>query len=202
MAALSGTAIRVKTSEGELETRVSEDGTWQFNDLPPGAYELRPVLDKSLVLLPSFGIRGELAPKGCAAVALRAQSNGHLTGHITSNVPLSKYYLAQVGVFRTDQKEIDLIRPFGEVFPDEESGEYDLGPLPPGKYFLAVILTNHDLDEAAIFVPGTDSLEKARIIELGDGETISGLDFTIAKPKFKERPTCCELKIRVPSGPN
>ncbi|MBS1839735.1 MAG: hypothetical protein JSS69_06375 [Acidobacteria bacterium] len=202
MSPLSGTVVRIETQEGERETIVSESGIWEFADLPPGPYELHPVLARNLVLLPAFGIRDTLEPKGCAAVALRAQSNGHLIGHITSDVPLSKYYLAQVGVFRAEEKEIDLIRPFAEKFPDRESGNYDLGPLPPGKYFLAVILTNDNLDEAATFAPGTDVLGKARKIELGDGETISGLDFTITKPKFKERPTCCAFKIRVPQSLN
>jgi len=113
-------------------------------------------------------------------------------------VPLRQYYLVQVEVFRAEDAEIDLLSPFGYTFPDKDSGRFDIGPEPPGRYYLAVVLTNKDLDTAAVFYPRTDNLENSQIIMLGDGETKSQLDFKIAKPVFRERPTCCNFKIPVP----
>jgi hypothetical protein len=198
MAPMQGTVVRVQATDGKHEVVVNELGQWEIAQLPPGPYKIEVALSKNLVLDPALGIRGSLTAKGCSHVDLRAESNGHLRGHINSDVPLSQYYLAQVGVFRTEEKEIDLIRPFAEVFPDSETGDYDIGPLPPGHYFLAVVLNNHDLDIAALYSPGVDKLSQARVIKLGDGETISGLNFKIAKPIFLERPTCCEFKIPIP----
>jgi hypothetical protein len=198
MAAMTGTLVRIETSDGKHETTVDNQGKWNMSGLPPGPYKIEVALPKNMILDPAFGIRGSLSPKGCWRVDLRAESNGHIRGHISSEVPLSDYYLAQVGLFRAEETEIDLIRPFGEVFPDPDTGDYDIGPIPPGRYLVAVILNNEDLDVAALYYPGVVNLDRARVIALSDGETLSKVDFRVGKPAFRERPTCCEFKIRVP----
>jgi hypothetical protein len=198
MAPMAGTLVRIETSDGKHETIVDKQGKWDMSGLPPGPYKVEVALPKNMILDPAFGIRGSLSPKGCWRVDLRAESNGHIRGHINSEGPLSNYYLAQVGLFRAEEAEIDLIRPFREVFPDSDTGDYDIGPLPPGRYFLAIILNNKDLDVAALYYPGVISLGRAKVITLGDGETISKVDFKVGKPAFRERPTCCEFRIRVP----
>jgi hypothetical protein len=113
-------------------------------------------------------------------------------------VPLSQYYLAQVGVFRAESSDIDLIRPFREVFPDHETGTYEFLALPPGRYFVAVLLDEHAAYDAVVFYPGVEGLKGAKVFTLGDGESLSEINFKIERPKFRERPTCCEFKIRVP----
>src|SRR6266404_676264 len=198
MAAMTGTLVRIETSDGKHETTVDNQGKWSMSGLPPGPYKIEVALPKNMILDPAFGIRGSLSPKGCWRVDLRAESNGHIRGHISSEVPLSDYYLAQVGLFRAEEAEIDLIRPFGEVFPDQDTGDYDIGPLPPGRYLVAVILNNKDLDVAALYYPGVVNLDRAKVIALSDGETLSKVDFRVGKPFFRERPTCCEFKIHVP----
>jgi hypothetical protein len=198
MMPMEGVSIRVRAVDGEHQTVVDGNGTWNVERLPAGPYEIFVELPKKLLLFPSSGMRGELSPKGCSLVELRAASNGQIRGHINSEVPLSQYYLAQVGVFRAENSEIDLIRPFREVFPDRETGNYEFRALPPGRYFVAVLLDQHAAYDAAVFYPGVESLKSAKVFTLGDGESLSEIDFKIGRPKFRGRPTCCEFKIRVP----
>lgn len=198
MAPMKGTRVRVKAIDGFHDALVDLDGKWAADGIPPGEYRIEVELPKTMVLLPTFGLAGNLSAKGCSSVDLRAESNGRFRGRILSEIPLSQFYLIQVGVFRAFDTEIDLIRPFSEVFPDPESGDFEIGPLPPGKYYLAVILDNKDLDVAAIFYPGVEKLEQARILTLGDGELKTQMNFKIAKPVFRKRPTCCEFKVRTP----
>ena len=202
MAPMEGVLVRIKAGDGKHEAVVDKQGKWAVEQLPPGPYEIEVALPKNLIFHPTFGIRGILSPKGCTHLDLRAESNGHFRGSIDSEVPLSKYYLVQVGVFRAEQAEIDLIRPFSYAFPDSDTGKYDIGPLPPGRYFLAVIIDNHDLDVAALYYPGVNGLKQATVLKLGDGDTMSRLDLKVGKPVFRERPTCCEFKIRVPEVGN
>src|SRR5262249_32753643 len=155
------------------------EGRWEVNGLPSGRYEITVDLPANMVLDPAFGIRGDLSPKACSRVYLRAESNGHFRGNIISAVPLSRYYLVQVGVFHAEDAEIDLISPFMAVFPDEDSGNFDIGPLPPGSYYLAVVINNNDLDVAALFYPGVGKLGAAKRIRLGDGESQEQLNFKV-----------------------
>src|SRR4030095_4625967 len=197
MTPMEGVTIRVRAADGEHKAVVDGSGTWNVERLPAGPYEISVELPKNLLLFPSSGMRGELSPKGCSLVELRTASNGQIRGHVESEVPLSQYYLAQVGVFRAEGSEIDLIRPFREVFLDRGTGNYAFLALPPGRYFVAVLLDDAEYD-ASVFYPGVEGLESAKVFTLGDGESLSEIDFKIGKPTFRERPTCCEFKIRVP----
>ena len=195
MAAMPGTIITIKTENGSHQTTVDKDGNWEIAGLGAGAYEIAVALPKTMTLDPTFGIRGQLVEKGCSRVDLRAESNGHIQGHIKSDLPLSSYYLAQIAVIRAGDAEVDLLRPPFEIFPERPDGNFDLGPLPPDKYYLVAILNNQDLDIAAVFYPGVEDPINATLIQLGDGETRSNVDFSIGTPKFHNRPTCCEYKI-------
>ncbi len=198
MTPMEGVPIRVRAVDGEHQTVVDGNGTWNVERLPAGPYEISVELPINLLLFPSSGMRGELSPKGCSLVELRAALNGQIRGHVDSEVPLSQYYLAEVGVFRAESSEIDLIRPFRKVFPDRETGNYEFLALPPGRYFVAVLLDEHAAYDAAVFYPGVEGLKNAKVFTLGDGESLSEIDFKIGRPKFRERPKCCEFKIRVP----
>ena len=200
MMPMEGVPIRVRAVDGEHQTVVDGNGTWNVERLPAGPYEIFVELPKKMLLFPSSGMRGDLSAKGCSLVEVRAALNGQIRGHVDSEVPLSQYYLAQVGVFRAEGSEIDLIRPFREVFPDRETGDYEFLALPPGRYFVAVILDEHAAYDAAIFYPGVEALKNAKVFTLGGGESLSEIDFKIGKPKFHERRKCCEFKIRVPKA--
>jgi hypothetical protein len=195
MAAMAGTVVRVKTADGSHQVTVNKQGDWEIRGLPAGPYQLTVDLPKNMTLDPAFGIGGELPAKGCSRVDLRAESNGHIQGRIKSDVPLSDYYLVQIAVVRAADTEVDLLRPPFEIFPERSDGSFDLGPLPPDKYYLVAILNNHNLDVAAVFYPGVESPLNATAIQLGDGETRPNLDFSIGTPRFHNRPTCCEYKI-------
>jgi len=195
MAPMAGAMIRVKNHQGVHETKADEKGNWAIDGLSAGPYEISVDLPQNLVLDPAWGIRGDLAPKGCSRVYLRTESNGHVEGRISSDRPLSENYLNIVGLFRAEDSEVDLLRPPFEVFPDHANGAFDLGPVPPGKYYLVAIISNHDLDEAVVFYPGVENPESTTVIELGDGEKRTGLDFSIGTPKFHPRKACCEYKI-------
>jgi hypothetical protein len=51
-------------------------------------------------------------------------------------------------------------------------------------HYLTAILTNHDLDVAAVFYPSMEDPGKAAIIELGDGEAKSDRDSLSERPRF------------------
>jgi hypothetical protein len=197
-APVAGTPVRVSAMDGDHEALVDKEGNWEVDRLPPGSYKITVKLPKNMVLQIPPGIAGRLSPKGCFRVDLRAESNGHILGRIDSEVPLHQSLLAEVEVFRAEDAEIDLLRPFGYAFRDRGSGRFDVGPLPPGNYFLAVALHNEDNNTAAVFYPGTDNPENAEIITLGDGESKSQLNFKIAKVVFREHPGCCKFAVRVP----
>jgi len=195
MAPMAGSRIRIKNQDGIHETKADEKGNWAMDGLRAGPYEISVDLPKNLVLDPTWGIRGELVPKGCSRVYLRTESNGHVAGHLVSARPLSGNAMNVVALFHVEDTEADLTRPPFEVYPDSASGAFDLGPVPQGKYYLVAILTNDKYDRAAVFYPGVENLQMATIVEVGDGEKRSGLDFSIGNPKFHLRQTCCDFKI-------
>ena len=198
LAPMGGTQIRVHAVDGEHEATVDPTGDWSVGSVPAGPYEISVELPPNMLLFPAMGMRGEIQPRGYALVDLRTAINRQVRGHIDSGVPLSQYYLAQVGLFRADDTEIDLIRPFREVFPDRETGNYEFKALPPDRYFVAVLLDEHASSDAAVFYPGVDDLEKAKILTLGKGESLSNIDFHITAPMFRDRPSCCKFIVRVP----
>jgi hypothetical protein len=59
--------------------------------------------------------------------------------------------------------------------------------LPPGRYFVAVLLDEHAAYDAAVFYLGVESLKNAKVFTLGDGESLSEIDFKIGRPKFRVR---------------
>jgi hypothetical protein len=197
MAPLAGTVIRVRARDGDHEAIVDNEGIWEVDRLPPGSYKIIVDLPKNMTLQMPAGMTGRLSPKGCFRVDLHAESNGHILGRIDSEVPLHESLLAEVEVFRAEDAEIDLLRPFGYAFRDRRSGRFDVGPLPPGHYFLAVTLHNEDNNTAAVFYPGTDDPERAEIITLGDGESKSQINFKIASLVFREHPGCCKFQVPV-----
>ena len=198
LAPMGGTHVHVRAVDGEHEATVRPTGNWSIASVPAGHYEISVDLPANMLLFPAMGMRGEVQAKGCALVNLRAAINGQVRGHIESDVPLSQYYLVTVGLFPADDTKIDLIRPFREVFPDHETGNYEFIALPPGRYFAAVLLDQHASSDAAVFYPSVDGLERAKIVTLGDGESLSNIDFHVSSPVFRDRPSCCKFIIRVP----
>jgi hypothetical protein len=196
--AMAGTPVRVRAMDGDHEALVDNEGNWDVGPIPPGTYRIMVALPKNMMLQIPPGMTGRLPPKGCFHVDLRAESNGHILGRIVSEVPLRQYMLAEVEVFRAEDANIDLFHPFGYAYRDRGSGRFDVRPLPPGHYYLAVALHDKDNNTAVVFYPGTDSPESEKIITLGDGESKSQQNFKIARLVFRERPDCCKFEILVP----
>jgi hypothetical protein len=119
-----------------------------------------------------------------------------MMGTLRSSRPLRSPNLPQVVIFTAGSRVVDALRPDWSFFPDE-NGNFDLAPLPPGKYYLATLLYNGDLDVGLVFYPGTGDPRKAAVIELGEGEQKQGMDFTVGTPRFHKRKTCCEFKIKL-----
>lgn len=188
LAPMEGTLVQVKATDGTHTTVTDKLGNWRIEGLRPGKYEISAVLPKGMALDPAWGIRGELSPKGCSQVELRAEFNGHIRGRIESDVPLSDYRIVQVVVFRTEIDRFNLKQPFKEALPDFDTGNYDVGPLPPGSYFLAVILYDQKFSLAVVFYPNALNVESfvgAKVITLGGGESKTHFDFKLPSGSIK-----------------
>lgn len=173
----------------------SNDGRYEFLDVPPGRYTLR--VERSGYLALSYGQRRpgeqgrplEIAEKEVAdKVDFALPRMGVISGRVFDDLGEP---IAGVTVWALQTRYVQGRRQLvatGANAPTDITGRYRLLSLPPGDY--AVMGTTretwpHDSDPkqlfgyASTYFPGTSAAAQAQRVKLGVGQEASGIDFSL-----------------------
>jgi hypothetical protein len=186
MKPVPGATVYVRPKNGkEQKATVSEDGNWQVSGLRPGEYSIRVPLEDRM-FLHSFKDKVTIAEKGCAQVDLRVELNGRISGRLSHASPGSDWIAIEVLVLPSETR--DIRRSIAEASLKPGDTEFQLAPLPEGKYVLAAYLSKRiDVSPgvtgvrsaAPTFFPGVKEAEKATVITVGAGQKVTNKNFQL-----------------------
>jgi hypothetical protein len=74
---------------------VDKEGNWRISNLSPGPYTVRAQANDATYVHPFFS-KVEVAPRGCAKVDIRVESNGRVAGTLEHDTPESDWALLKV----------------------------------------------------------------------------------------------------------
>ena len=188
--------VRV-TADGEgrhLETRTDDAGKYHFGGLAPGNYQVKidgpPGLYSPLPERPV-----ELARTACDEADFRLHTDRRVAGRVadTSGRPVSGVglHLVLADNFPHDESLINEESLRGMSGVADADGRFEIRGVPPGRYLLGVNL--HGINDAPIewnpppvfprtYFPGTGERTAATVIELREGQSVSGLEMTLVPP--------------------
>jgi hypothetical protein len=167
----------------ERKLRTDQRGAFEAKRMKPGTYRIalnvpptaRGYFDRTEI---------EVKDRGCAIVNMAFETNGRIAGRVTdaSGAPAGRTRIWAVPTTYTNK--ID--------FPDanlpsstaESDGRYEIGPLPPGDYYVAVNIEPAPTigsADAPAFYPGVLTRAKATPITLKEGELRDGVDFALPR---------------------
>lgn len=181
----AGFTVIAKAPDGKDHTAVADaDGNWRIADLPQGRYTVQPQSREGVYVYP-FRSVVDLAPKGCAQVNIRVESNGRISGTLDHPVPGADWVL--VKVFAMPISESDWHRPTRETSLDPNASTFEVGPLPPGKYVLGAYVAvkistanGHTYsDLGPFYYPGVTGIKGAEPIDVAEGKTTTNMKFRI-----------------------
>jgi hypothetical protein len=155
-------------------------------ELPPGSYDVTASTKQGLrdaepfipdPLEVEYGFRGNahVSPRGCTEIAFRLLVDGKLAGRVTAadGRPAS---FAKVAIV-----PISPVRPQFTVNADE-NGYFEVSGRQPGQYVIGVgLLAPFGSAEwqSRVYYPGVRTRGEARVIELGEGELRTDIDFQL-----------------------
>jgi hypothetical protein len=186
MAPVPGLTVVAKAQDGtDHAAIVDADGNWRISNLSPGSYMVHPQTDSATFVHP-FRARIELAPRGCAEVDIRVESNGRISGTLQHHIPESDWALVQVFVLQFPNPEPN--HPVMEITLEPEATAFEIGPLPPGKYLLgAYVVKKIGTPDRFTFAnwgwtyfPGVNDPNLAQPIEVAEGKTVSNVTLKMA----------------------
>ncbi|PWT92497.1 MAG: hypothetical protein C5B54_03395 [Acidobacteria bacterium] len=186
---MSETKIVIIGDGHQFEAFTNEQGVYVVTGLPAGKYRVKPVLSSNL-RLERWDNRDSdeivVPPGGCVAADLTVETNGRITGTIfdSSGNPA-------VGI-QVDLVPVQFVgtTPSAEVVESknektDKEGRYQFTGVSPGRYYLGVNLRyppTANLPYPGIYYSGTQEREKATIVELREGEKLSGYDLFLSPP--------------------
>lgn len=193
---MPGVTIRVIGQNFSSETVTNQDGEFKLNKIAPGQYST------STLLSASFHTKAEktnVVARGCTSIWLRTSLNGRIRGHVSGpdNKPSPDTTVTATFLDMPSHKYLFTLKPYAQT---DETGRFDIGPLPPGRYLLGVN-TRFPPSEEEPYLPyfypkGPDPLQ-ATIIELGEGEKIENL---LLKLPARLEPRKFSFKVVWPDG--
>ena len=155
-------------------------------ELPPGSYdvttstkqglrEAEPFVPNPIDLENGFRGNARVRPRGCTAMAFRLLVDGKLGGRVTTadGRPASFTMVAIV--------PISPVRPQFTIVADE-NGYFEVSGRQPGQYVVGVGLLAPLKSaewQSRVYYPGVRTREEAKVIELGDGEWRTDINFTL-----------------------
>ena len=200
MAPVPGVTIVAQgENNAEVSTEVNADGSWKISGLTPGSYTVSPRLDENIFV---HFYRGKVTvvPKGCAQVDLRVENNGRIVGELTHDLPQKDWVVLKL--FAVPVSNPDLRHPTLQKYIEQNQSSFEIAPLPAGKYIIGVYLSKqvqvgngaHTYkDTAPTYYPGVPDLESATVIEVHEGEKLSGFNFRMLNTGFLPDGWRCEV---------
>jgi hypothetical protein len=172
---MPGLTVTARSDTAEYRTQTADDGMYRFRGLPRGRYRLGVAVPPGRVALWGGGAEypGTSAGIPCA-MNFEVFWNGLISGIVVGRdgQPASGMITAQyIG------PETASVAQFGSYVKD---GRFEILRLPPGRYRLRFLPTVANRSAGpTVYYPGTQSQNEAAPIEVGEGEHIEGLMFSI-----------------------
>lgn len=178
---LSSVRVIVSGQGKRYEAVTNNDGVYQLVGLPPGSYKVEADLPGNL----SHPTRSvNLAQGDCAQADILTESSGGISGRIVDNEgnPVVGIRLDLIPV-----DVIDLINASRRVMlshseSTDKEGRYKFENIPPGKYYFGFDLvyeTRTDYPYPRTYFPGASDRAQATVLNLGDGERLTGVDLSL-----------------------
>jgi hypothetical protein len=161
-----------RVSDGaEFSAVTNASGNYEF-ELLPGTYYLTANTKQGLWAPETQTF---VSKQGCIHVDLCLHTDGRIAGSVMT---------AEGKAVRYAQVAIVPISPAGQSFTvvADEQGHFEVGGRKPGQYLVGVdLLAPFDSTEwkSRVYYPGVPTQEQAKVIELGDGEWRTDIDFKL-----------------------
>ena len=155
-------------------------------ELPPGSYDVtastkqglrdaEPFIPNPIEVEYGFSGNAHVGPRGCTAMAFRLLVDGKLAGRVTTTDGRPASF-AKVAIV-----PISPVHPQFTVDADE-NGYFEVSGRQPGQYVVGVgMLAPFGSAEwqSRVYYPGVRTREEAKVIELGDGEWRTDINFKL-----------------------
>ncbi|MET0647277.1 MAG: carboxypeptidase regulatory-like domain-containing protein, partial [Pyrinomonadaceae bacterium] len=170
-------ALVVATSGGSRqEVMTGGDGRYRLSGLAPGKYTVRVTLPEKLSPFEQRVV--EVHDRGCAEVNISAVTDGRVAGRLLDarGLPLKGKSVDLLPIGR-DGKPLPRLWEF-----TEDDGSFIYKQLPPGRYILAVNTfdaPDEDMPYRKTFYPSTADESAAEVINVGEGQHLSGIEFRL-----------------------
>lgn len=169
----------IEGGPSRIEVVTDPAGEYRVGGLPPGNFKVKLLLSERLYAFPPSP-EVTTHDKGCTRLDFSVVRNGRIEGYIRKPAggPASR---VRIEVFRSPRPAGE--RPEGvrwtESAPD---GRFEFQGLDPGQYYLGtgtVDVTQPKQPYVTLFFPGVLDHSAARSFQVGEGERITGVDWTL-----------------------
>jgi protocatechuate 3,4-dioxygenase beta subunit len=185
---MAGLTVKAEGAQGKFETRTDDEGRYRFTGLAPGKYKVGVQLPEGYGPLFDFhgmAVELEVTATACGVEHdFDAQIDGRIGGHMfdADGRPVGDQVQVSVVTLASAGKNFALAESRSDY---TKGGRYEIEGLPPGRYVLGVSIAdppeNHTAYPTTYFPAGSD-LTQATIIELAEGQKLSGYDIHLPRP--------------------
>jgi hypothetical protein len=182
---IPGTRVEIK---GPVATRVvatDNSGIYDVDGLPPGEYTVQPLLPDTQIGGYSWERPAKLRLEAGAVVeaSFPVFWNGTIEGHIrdASSSPAAR---AWVEVRKADGGTAGSV----SLVHADANGFYRIIQIPPGRYVVVVNPHGPSRESGPYdtqYYPASPNVQGARVLELSEGQHISGIDFVVPRLQGK-----------------
>ncbi|MBX7173851.1 MAG: carboxypeptidase-like regulatory domain-containing protein [Pyrinomonadaceae bacterium] len=171
---LSNIKLKITGEDGNSRTVISnKNGDFQLNKIRAGKYRVEPILPKHLFVEDDFE-EVTVADRGTAQVRFEAYFKGTIIGKSFDKNGIG-YDSLSLRLASTGKIEREI---YGHS--DNEKGDFSVEGIPPGNYILYIELDHEDYNKnRKYYYPGTFDRKKAKIIKIGLGEKVEGINFPL-----------------------
>jgi hypothetical protein len=178
---VQGVVIRGESEKFSASTKTAADGSYQFEGLPDGKYTLTAQLPANVEYdhkYPGKGYEADISAGQCVEIPFKLEPTTRIQGRLVFP-PRTKPKSLEVDAVPTHL--IGLDRFAGTSARADESGRFELWPLPPGDYYIGVNINNSPKESPpfpATYYPGVANQGSATWVHVSDGE-IKNLDIPL-----------------------
>jgi hypothetical protein len=173
-----GVKVNIRSADDQVTTvSTDERGKFEVKKLRPGTYRVEPQFPANYMTEQKFR-EVTVDDRGTAEVAFEAYINGRILGRI-----VDKEGQGFNSIF------LNLVAGDKTVYGHStgENGGFEAEGVPPGEYLLYLEMRTADYQKNQNFYyPGTFQREEAKVIKVGLGETVEGIELLLPE-EFKVR---------------
>jgi hypothetical protein len=178
-----GVIVHAVSATKTATTHTANDGTYRFEDLPNGIYTITPEVQQD------WAYDGHRFPRqferivfdgSCRDLDVRLHPSTRLKGQVTTKpgrvfgfipefgyVVLLKVVATPISLQNTNEHN-------GTGVYTDESGHFDVWPIPPGDYYVGINITSSPTPTSPYtptYYPGVTDKKAARVVHIDEGET-------------------------------